>query len=53
VIELPLQALRIDDGATFTAIELLSGSEHRWHGARQRVRLDPNVNPAAIFRIEG
>jgi starch synthase (maltosyl-transferring) len=53
VIELPLQALRIDDGATFTAMELLSGGEHRWRGARQRIRLDPEVNPAAIFRIEG
>ncbi len=53
VIELPLHALRIADGATFMATELLSDSEHRWRGARQRVRLDPEVNPAAIFRIEG
>jgi starch synthase (maltosyl-transferring) len=51
-LELPLAALRISEGDLFRVTELLSGTEHRWRGARQRVRLDPEVNPAAIFRIE-
>jgi starch synthase (maltosyl-transferring) len=51
-VELPLQALRIGNEDTFTATELLSGKAHRWRGAQQRIRLDPEVNPAAIFRIE-
>jgi len=37
---------------TFRAVELFTGEEHRWRGARQRLRLDPEVNPAAIFRVE-
>ena len=51
-IELPLAALRTGAVDFFRVTELLSGTEHRWQGARQRVRLDPKVNPAAIFRIE-
>jgi starch synthase (maltosyl-transferring) len=52
VIELPLAALQIGEGESFKVTELLSGAEHHWRGARQRVRLDPEANPAAIFRIE-
>jgi starch synthase (maltosyl-transferring) len=52
VIELPLAALQIGEGDLFKVTELLSGAEHRWRGARQRVRLEPEVNPAAIFCIE-
>jgi starch synthase (maltosyl-transferring) len=51
-IELPLAAMRLGEADRFTATELLGGAVQQWHGARQRVRLDPAVNPAAIFRIE-
>jgi starch synthase (maltosyl-transferring) len=51
-IDLPLADLRIAEVETFTAVELLTGEERRWRGAGQRLRLDPEVNPAAIFRIE-
>jgi starch synthase (maltosyl-transferring) len=51
-IELPLPALHIPEVETFTAVELLTGEEWRWRGTRQRLRLDPEVNPAAIFRLE-
>jgi starch synthase (maltosyl-transferring) len=52
MIELPLAEMRIAEVETFTAVELFTRQEHRWRGARQRLRLDPEVNPAAIFRIE-
>ena len=52
VVEFPLADLHIAEVETFTAVELFTGTEHRWQGARQRLRLDPEVNPAAIFRIK-
>ncbi len=51
-IELPLSEMRIPEAEIFTALDLLTETEHRWRGARQRLRLDPAVNPAAIFRIQ-
>jgi starch synthase (maltosyl-transferring) len=50
-VEFPLAEMRIPEVETFTALELFTETEHRWRGARQRLRLDPAVNPAAIFRI--
>jgi starch synthase (maltosyl-transferring) len=51
VVEFPLADMHIAEVETFTALELFTGTEHRWQGARQRLRLDPAINPAAIFRI--
>ena len=51
MIEFPLAEMKIAEVETFTAVELFTGTEHRWRGARQRLRLDPEVNPAAIFRV--
>jgi starch synthase (maltosyl-transferring) len=51
-IELPLAEMQIAADETFTAVELLTGTEHRWRGSSQRLRLDPHSRPAAIFRIE-
>ena len=50
-LELPLEALRIPENETFQVEELFSGRKHLWRGRRQRVRLDPEENPAAIYRI--
>jgi starch synthase (maltosyl-transferring) len=52
VLELPLDALGYGDGDHLACEELLSGERLLWHGARQRIRLDPQRNPAAIFRID-
>jgi len=52
VLEFPLAAMRIAEVETFTAVELFTGTRHRWRGARQRLRLDPASHPAAIFRVE-
>jgi starch synthase (maltosyl-transferring) len=52
VIEFPLNDMRVAEVETFVARELFTGTEHRWQGPRHRLRLDPEFNPAAIFRIE-
>jgi hypothetical protein len=44
-------AFGIGDGATFTAVELFTQQTYHWRGAVQTVRLDPEINPAAIFHI--
>ncbi len=51
VVEFPLEALGLAQVETFGAVELFTGTEHRWRGARQRLRLDPASRPAAIFRV--
>jgi starch synthase (maltosyl-transferring) len=51
-IALPLSEIGIAADETFAARELLTGTEHRWRGSAQTVRLDPASFPAAIFRIE-
>jgi starch synthase (maltosyl-transferring) len=51
VVEFPLAEIQIAEVETFTAIELFTDRQYQWQGARQRLILDPDVNPAAIFRI--
>ncbi|MBI3452042.1 MAG: alpha-1,4-glucan--maltose-1-phosphate maltosyltransferase, partial [Rhodospirillales bacterium] len=50
-LEFPLAEIGLGDSDAFEAEDLLSGAKHLWRGAPQTVRLDPKVNPAAIFRI--
>jgi starch synthase (maltosyl-transferring) len=52
-VEFPLAEMHVAEVETFTAVELFTGEEHRWQGARQRLILDPATNPAAIFRVTG
>ncbi len=51
MIEMPLKALGLSSTEPYALDDLLQG--HRWHwtGARHHQRLDPNVNPVAIFRV--
>ena len=51
VLHFPLAEMGVPEGETFEVEELFSGRRHLWRGAAQRVRLDPHVNPAAIFRV--
>ena len=41
----------IADGQGYEIEELLAGTKHVWRGSPHRWRLDPNENPAAIFRL--
>ena len=50
-VELPLEAMGIPEDENFEVEDLLTGAKHLWRGARHRLRLDPEVNPAAILRI--
>jgi starch synthase (maltosyl-transferring) len=47
----PPEAEGSDEGGTIEVEELLHGGRSVWHGQRQRVRLDPEVNPCAIWRV--
>jgi starch synthase (maltosyl-transferring) len=47
----PLDAMGVPEGETFEVEELLSGRRHLWRGAVQRVRLDPEIAPAVIWRV--
>ena len=50
-IRIPLQDLGIGPEDRFQAEELITGERHLWKGAAQQLLLDPQVEPAAIFRI--
>lgn len=51
VVEIPLEELGIPEGRMYQVEELLTGRKHLWRGSRQKVRLDPEANPAVIYRI--
>ena len=50
-VRIPLQDLGIGPEERFQAEELIAGERHLWKGAAQQLLLDPQVEPAAIFRI--
>jgi starch synthase (maltosyl-transferring) len=49
--EVPLWTWGRGDDATVDVTDLLDGHGFRWHGKRQRMRLDPASNPYAIWRV--
>ncbi len=51
VLELPLDELGIPEGKAYQVEELLTRRKHLWRGSKQKVMLDPEANPAAIYRI--
>jgi starch synthase (maltosyl-transferring) len=50
-IEIPLWEWRLPDSATVAVQDLMRGNSFIWHGKLQRIRLDPNDLPFAIWRI--
>lgn len=50
-IELPLYTLGLDDHGSVDVEDLIGGHHFAWRTKWQRVRLDPEVNPYAIWRI--
>lgn len=50
-IILPLHELELGDDAAIDVEELLAGDRFTWHGRNQSIRLDPQHNPCAIWRI--
>jgi starch synthase (maltosyl-transferring) len=53
VLEFPLEEMGIRPGQSFQVEELLSGRKHLWRGRRHTVDLDPQQNPAEIYRVSG
>ncbi len=51
-LRLPLAELGIAEDETFAVTELLTEREENWRGPRFRVRLDPQANPAVLFRLD-
>ncbi|MBV9440737.1 MAG: alpha-1,4-glucan--maltose-1-phosphate maltosyltransferase, partial [Candidatus Eremiobacteraeota bacterium] len=51
-LTLPLGELGLPENATIACDELLTGERFTWVGATQRVHLDPQREPAAIFRVD-
>ena len=50
-IELPLREMGLGEADEFVLAELFTGTRHRWRGAHQRIRLDPNLCPAAVYTL--
>jgi starch synthase (maltosyl-transferring) len=51
-VRVPMAAFGYGDADDVVCQELLSGEHRVWHGAVQTLRLDPQRNPAAIFRFD-
>ncbi|MDI6756744.1 MAG: DUF3416 domain-containing protein [Endomicrobiia bacterium] len=50
-VSVPLEDFSIPTGEDYIAEDLISGRKYVWRDRENYVRLDPNKNPAAIFRI--
>jgi starch synthase (maltosyl-transferring) len=53
VLEFPLEEMGIRPNQAFQVEELLTGRKHLWRGRRHSVDLDPQANPAEIYRVSG
>ncbi|MCK6454153.1 MAG: alpha-1,4-glucan--maltose-1-phosphate maltosyltransferase [Alphaproteobacteria bacterium] len=51
VLWFPIAEMGLGDADAFEVEELLTGAKHLWRGSPQRVRLEPESNPAAIWRV--
>jgi starch synthase (maltosyl-transferring) len=51
-IRVPLREFGYADDDVVAAQELLTGERALWHGSVQRIRLDPQHHPAAIFHLD-
>ena len=50
-LTLPLDRLGLDGRQPFQMDDLLGGGRYLWSGPRNFVSLDPNANPAHVFRV--
>jgi starch synthase (maltosyl-transferring) len=50
-VELPLDQFGSLDGDVFQVQDLLSDARYIWRGRRNYVELDPDIQPAHIFRV--
>ncbi len=50
-VSVPLEDFGLIEGETFQVHDLLTDARYLWTGRRNFVRLDPQTNPAHVFRI--
>jgi starch synthase (maltosyl-transferring) len=50
-VDLPLADFAIDATQSYQVHDLLGGARYLWNGARNYVELDPQVQPAHVFRL--
>ncbi len=51
VVELPIWEMNIPDHVQYDVEDLLTGERVKWQGRTRHLRLDPNANPVAIYRV--
>lgn len=51
-VEIPLWLFGLGDEAAISAEDLMAGGRFVWRGKRQRIRLDPEDLPFAIWRLD-
>ncbi len=52
MVHVPLVALGIPEEAEYRVTDLLTGVQYTWRGSRNYVRLDPQVQPGHVLRVE-
>ena len=50
-VELPIEEFGLIEGEAYQVHDLLSDARYLWHGRRNYVELDPEIQPAHIFRV--
>ena len=50
-VELPIEEFGLIEGDAYQVHDLLSDARYVWHGPRNYVELDPEIQPAHIFRV--
>ncbi len=50
-VDVPIEQFGSMDGDTYQVHDLLSDARYVWHGHRNYVELDPEIQPAHIFRV--
>jgi starch synthase (maltosyl-transferring) len=50
-IDVPVDQFASIEGDTYQMHDLLTGERYIWHGRRNYVELDPEIQPAHIFRV--
>ena len=51
IVHVPLAELGLPEHASYVVEDLLTGARYTWHGARNYVRLDPQIQPGHLLRL--
>jgi starch synthase (maltosyl-transferring) len=50
-VDLPIEKFGLTDGDGYQVHDLISDARYLWHGSRNYIELDPEIQPAHVFRI--